>query len=647
MAVGWGILGSGFIAAIFAGGIAGSETGRLVAVGSRDQAAADAFAQRHGGRGYGSYDAVLADEAVDAVYIALPNHLHLDWTIRCAEAGKHVLCEKPLALNAVQALQAFEACRAHGVFCMEAFMYRCHPQTWMLRQLLADGVIGDVRVVQADFGYAASTTGIRDVNEWGGGAIVDVGSYCTSMARLVAGAPAVEISGAAHLDPATRVDHWATAVVRYANEVTAVLSCSSRVPLGAQVRIYADKGSMIVPSPWHPGQAGASIHILPEREEPHIIEVPAARDLYALEVDAVGRSLEAGEAPDMPWSDTLENMRTLDGWRESVGLHFDGEGNRAPIRAPRLEERRMSCIDVDRVAKPMSRLVLGTMVMRPGQLPLTNELMDGFVAAGGTAIDTARIYGTEPVVGLWLQLSGMRDRLVIIGKGCGPGRVRPEYLDEELQQSLEAMRLEHFDLYLLHRDDHNVPVGELIDALNDHVRAGRIRAFGASNWTTRRLQEANAYAEANGLLGFVVSSPNLSLATQNEEAWPGTVSVSDRPEELRWYKEEQLPVLSWSSQARGFFTARAHPEDGSDSELVRVWYSDANWERKRRAAELGARLGATANQVALAWVLHQPFPTAALIGPATAEEAQDSYGALRLELTAEQVAWLNLERDQP
>ena len=123
--------------------------------------------------------------------------------------------------------------------------------------------------------------------------------------------------------------------------------------------------------------------------------------------------------------------------------------------------------------------------------------------------------------------------------------------------------------------------------------------------------------------------------------------MSDRPEELRWYKEEQLPMLSWSSQARGFFTARAHPDDGSDSELVRVWYSDANWERKRRAAELGARLGATANQVALAWVLHQPFPTAALIGPATAEEAQDSYGALRLELTAEQVAWLNLEREQP
>src|SRR6266508_3312403 len=393
MAVGWGILGSGFIAAIFASGIAGSETGRLVAVGSRDMAAADAFAQRHGRRGYGSYDAVLADEAVDAVYIALPNHLHRDWTIRCAEAGRHVLCEKPLALNAVQALQAFEACRAHGVFCMEAFMYRCHPRTWMLRRLLAAGVIGDVRVVQA------STTGIRDVNEWGGGAIVDVGSYCTSMARLVAGAPAVEISGAAHLDPATRVDHWATAVVRYANEVTAVLSCSSRVPLGTQVRIYADKGSMIVHSPWHPGREGASIHILPEREEAHIIEVPAARDLYALEVDAVGRSLQAGEAPDMPWSDTLENMRTLDGWRESVGLHFDGEGKRAPILAPRVEERRMSYIDVDRVAKPMSRLVLGTMVMLPGRLPLTNALMDGFVAAGGTAIDTAGSTAPSPSLG--------------------------------------------------------------------------------------------------------------------------------------------------------------------------------------------------------------------------------------------------------
>jgi predicted dehydrogenase/aryl-alcohol dehydrogenase-like predicted oxidoreductase len=647
MTVGWGILGTGRIAALFAGGIAGSETGRLVAVGSRDQEAADAFAERHGGRGHGSYDAVLADEAVDAVYIALPNHLHLDWTIRCAEAGKHVLCEKPLALNAVQALQAFEVCRAHGVFCMEGFMYRCHPQTWTLRRLLADGVIGDVRVVQADFGYAASDIGIRDVNAWGGGAIMDVGCYCTSMARLVAGAPAVAISGAAHLDPTTRVDHWATAVVRYANDVTAVLSCAGRVRLGGQVRIYADKGTMIVPSPWHPGREGASIHVHPEQDEPQIVEVPAARGLYALEADAVGRSLQDGEAPEMPWSETLENMRTLDGWRASVGLRFNGEGKRAPIHAPRPEERRMSYIEVDGVSEPLSRLVLGTMVMQPGQLSLTDELMDGFVAAGGTTIDTARIYGTESVVGLWLQLSGIRDRLVVIGKGCGPGRVRPEYLAEELQQSLEAMRLEYFDLYLLHRDDPNVPVGELIDALNEHARAGRIRAFGASNWTTRRLREANAYAEANGLLGFVVSSPNLSLATQNEEAWPGTVSISDQPQELRWYKAEQLPVLSWSSQARGFFTARTHPEDRSDSELVRVWYSDANWERKRRAAELGARLGATANQVALAWVLHQPFPTAALIGPATAEEAQDSYGALRLELTAEQVAWLNLERDQP
>src|SRR5207247_5684832 len=115
----------------------------------------------------------------------------------------------------------------------------------------------------------------------------------------------------------------------------------------------------------------------------------------------------------------------------------------------RLEERRMSYIEVDGVSKPVSRLVMGTMVMQPGQLPLTHELMDGFVAAGGTTIDTARIYGTEPVVGLWLQLSGLRDRLVVVDKGCGPGRVRPEYLAEELQQSLEAMRLEYFDLYLL------------------------------------------------------------------------------------------------------------------------------------------------------------------------------------------------------
>lgn len=327
MALRWGILGTGLIAAQFADGIVASETGRLVAVGSRSEDSAGEFAQRHGGRAHGSYHAVLANEAVDAVYIALPNHLHVQWTIRAAEAGKHVLCEKPFALNAVQARRAFDACKAHGVFCMEAFMYRCHPQTQLLRQLLDDGVIGDVRIIQADFGYAASTTGIRDVNAWGGGGIMDVGSYCTSMAGLVADAPVVDICGSAHIDADTGVDHWATAAVRYANDVTATLACASRVPLGEQVRIYGDGGSMIVPAPWFPGPAGAAIHIHSEAAEPRIVEAPASHGIYALEADLVASSLHGSEAPQMPWTATLENMRTLDMWRKSVELQFEGEGS--------------------------------------------------------------------------------------------------------------------------------------------------------------------------------------------------------------------------------------------------------------------------------------------------------------------------------
>jgi aryl-alcohol dehydrogenase-like predicted oxidoreductase len=153
----------------------------------------------------------------------------------------------------------------------------------------------------------------------------------------------------------------------------------------------------------------------------------------------------------------------------------------------------------------------------------------------------------------------------------------------------------------------------------------------------------NAYAAAHGLQGFAASSPNLSLAVQNEVIWEGCVVATDA-ESRAWYQRTQMPLFSWSSQARGFFTGRFAPDYLEEETMVRVYYSDDNWERLRRATELGRRKGNfTANQVALAWALHQPFPTYALIGPANAEELRSSVTALDLELTAEEVRWLNLE----
>ena len=150
----WGIIGAGNIARAFARSLANSTTGRLVAVGSRSRQKADRFAAEFNvSHAHGSYEALLADDHVQVVYVATPHPHHAEWSIRAAEAGKHILCEKPLALNHAEAMAVIEAAIRYDVFLMEAFMYRCHPQTAKLVELLRNSVIGDVRIIQASFGF--------------------------------------------------------------------------------------------------------------------------------------------------------------------------------------------------------------------------------------------------------------------------------------------------------------------------------------------------------------------------------------------------------------------------------------------------------------------------------------------------------------
>src|SRR5207302_8132949 len=258
------------------------------------------------------------------------------------------------------------------------------------------------------------------------------------------------------------------------------------------------------------------------------------------------------------------------------------------------------------------------------------------------AIDTAHIYSggnSERALGRWLQERGGREELVIIGKGAHHNadrkRVTPEDITSDLRDTLARLKTGYVDLYILHRDDPDVPVGPIVEALNRHLEAGRIRAFGGSNWTPERLDEANAYAAAHGLQGFTASSPHLSLAVPNGEIWAGCVDARS-PEAMAWYARTQMPLFAWSSQARGFFSGRFTPENRDDATITRVYYSEGNWERLRRAEELGRRKGDyTAIQVALAWVLHQPFPVFPLFGPANVEELRSSVRALDLELSPE------------
>jgi aryl-alcohol dehydrogenase-like predicted oxidoreductase len=283
--------------------------------------------------------------------------------------------------------------------------------------------------------------------------------------------------------------------------------------------------------------------------------------------------------------------------------------------------------------------------------------LDRFTAAGGTTVDTARIYArgtSEAAFGAWLERSGKRADMVVLGKGAHHNsdtlerRVTPAAIHEDIETSLREMRLDTIDIYILHKDDPDAEVGPIVEALNEEAEAGRIKAFGGSSWSTQRLAEANTFAAEHGLRLFTVSSPNLALAVPNEPMWVGCVSIAGDAEAQAWYQQTGMPVFAWSAQARGFFSGRFNPEltDGETTDarnVIRTYYSPDNWERYRRVDELAERKGYTLRQVALAWVLQAPMDVYALIGPATVAELDDCLGALDVELTPAEFAWLNLQ----
>ncbi|MCQ6559078.1 aldo/keto reductase [Paenibacillus mendelii] len=308
----------------------------------------------------------------------------------------------------------------------------------------------------------------------------------------------------------------------------------------------------------------------------------------------------------------------------------------------------MKRLTVEGVPQGVSQLVQGSMMLHKDRMDDVRELLDAYVQAGGNTIDSGHIYGAASAmaIGAWMEERGNRSDMVLIGKGAHPyeqSRMRKTCIENDLLESLERMKTDYVDIYMLHRDDPNVNVAYILDGLNDQLAKGRCRSLGASNWSVARIREANAYAAKHGLTGFACSSPNLSLAKPNEPRWAGCVSMS--AEDEAWHQETQLPVIAWSSQSGGFFTGRYSPEKTDDADMVRVYYNDSNWERLRRTRVLAERYGVTANQIALAYVLNQSFPVAAIIGPHKVEELADSVKGQQVELSVSELAWLNLASD--
>jgi aryl-alcohol dehydrogenase-like predicted oxidoreductase len=270
-------------------------------------------------------------------------------------------------------------------------------------------------------------------------------------------------------------------------------------------------------------------------------------------------------------------------------------------------------------------------------------VLDAFWEAGGTMFDTAWVYHdgyTEQLLGEWLTHRDLRSEAIIIGKGAHTPHCNPKAIGKQLTQSLDRMQTDYVDVYLMHRDNPKIPVGEFVDAIDAEIQAGRIRGpYGGSNWTMQRMDEAIRYAKANKRAAPSVLSNNFSLADMVDSVWPGCVG-SSTPEWRAWLTKRQIINFAWSSQSRGFFTNRAGPRKLNDAELVRCWYSPGNFSRRSRATELATKLGVKPIHIAFAYVLSQQFPQVALIGPHTVRELRDSMRGFEIALSEKQVAWL-------
>lgn len=656
----WGILGPGKMARRFAQQLSYAATGRLDAIAGRDGDKAAAFAAEFGAqRSFLSYEQLLTDPEIDAVYIATPHTLHAKWAVRTAEAGKHVLVEKPIAVNYGSAMAVAEAARRNGVVLLEGYMYRFHPQIDMLLGLITDGAIGRIQHIDASFSFFAA-----DKNRWlfdesaAGGGILDVGGYPVSMARLVAsvqlGRPNVPRLLAATGLLSDNVDEWATASLEFEGGITAHVRSGVRLSEEEHVVIYGSEGTIQLQTPWvvepdiRPVITVSRVGDAVQQIECRAGSAYAGEaDALALAVASAGAVAASRDVERMTVDDSLANMVVLDQWRDAIGLRYPFERDDADIptvsgRPLSLKPNAMKYGTITGLEKKVSRLVMGC--DNQPNLAHASALFDAFYESGGNTFETAHISGEglmERLLGQWITNRDVRESVVIGAKGASGPHCNPEALDRQLYESLARLQTDYVDLYMMHGDNEEIPVGEFVDVLEAHARAGRIRVFGGSNWSLARFDEANDYARAHGKQGFGILSNHFALAEAYDAQWIGSRQVTEEASR-RWLVKRQVPLFSWSWQSRGFFV-RGQPDDMPDAEMVRCYYSDANFERLRRATQLGADLGLATTDVALAYVLHQKFPTFSLLGPRSISEMHSSMAALSIGLTDDQVKWLDLE----
>ena len=662
-AIRWGILGTGAIAKAFAEAIQETE-GDLIAVASNTKQRAEEFVKDYQCEPVEGYHNLISNPAINAVYVATPHTSHFELSAECLRNKKAVLCEKPMTMNATETMALIDLSRKHNTLLMEAFMYKIHPQTQKIISLVKDRLQGPLQI-KANFCFSVDVPEThRLVNkDLGGGSILDIGCYPTSISRYVVGA----INNKGFMNPISfkaegelnsqGIDLNASAKLKFEDGSVAEIKSATNKQTETDVVISDNQLSLIVNQPWHCGEftdRKSDIRILNKDGTEEKYEIETEKGLYAIQIDHFSELFNNRSIASLliPHNDSHGNMISLDSWRKELKVFYKedrGETRKTPIIPSDKQRESLPISRIPGINKDLSRVVFGCDNQSDSNHAFA--MFDHFFSQGGNVFDTAYIYNegkSDLYLGSWLDARGLREEVVVLGKGahtpdCTPDKIRPQ-----LDETLSRMSASYLDIYCLHRDNEDLPVEGFIDTLNELKDEGLVSIFGASNWSLKRFKEANDYALSTGKEPFTVLSNNFSLAHMNNPVWPGCFSCSE-DDYLKYLTDNQISIFPWSSQARGFFldtqefTALAHVADPNREEQDRVWGSADNLERRKRCFDLAEEKDVDPIQMALAFVLNQDFPSFPLIGPRNFFETESSLQATQIQVSSEEISWLNLK----
>lgn len=656
----WGVIGTGSIANAFGHSIKHCNHSELIAVHGRNKKTLQAFSKKFGAIGINDIDELVTLNAIDAIYIATPHSSHFEYTFQAIKNNKHVLCEKPIAMNHIESMVLFGLAKDCGVFLMEAYMYRTHPQTFnILKNIESLSDTNEKVEINSSFGFHAETPKDHRLRNpmLGGGAIMDVGCYPLSMSKLLAGrilntpyADPISIEASGSLDK-TGVDSNSKAHIFFSEKIEANISCAINEEYENNLEIISGDFKLRVSQPWHCGQfqdGHSSIQVYSKNNLVDEIFYKDEVGIFTREIDHASECILNNklESELISHADSQSIMLWLDKWRKEIGIKCPHElkENSQLIKSKffSIQNKRLERIKIDSFDKDFSKLALGCDNQTSDIHAFA--MFDYFYGAGGRVFDTAYIYNNgmgDKYLGNWINSRGVQEEVIVLGKGAHTPDCKPECIKPQIIESLERLNLDKIDIYCLHRDNNDIPVSEFIDALDEIKSEGLIHKIGASNWTLERFKQARDFAFNKNKEPFTVLSNNFSLAKMIDPVWPGCVAIDNNF--LDYIDENNIMLFPWSSTARGFFIEKKeiattnHFSNPSIDEEKRVWHSEANLKKREDCFNIAAKRNVAPIEIALAYVIQSSKTIFPLIGPRTINELNSSILATSINLSDSEI----------